>query len=83
MCSVSYLFLYLFLVISARPIISTSTERIFAKFSELVELWLQINDLKLVVFQSPQRDIAMATNSVSLISIVQLPLLCVGRVLNF
>jgi len=34
--------IYLFLAISVRLIISTSTRQIFAKFSGLVELWLQM-----------------------------------------
>jgi len=46
------MFLYFlnFFTISVRPIISTSTEPIFAKFAGLVELWLLMNDLRLVFF---------------------------------
>jgi len=42
-----FLFIYFF-TISVRPIISTSTRPIFTKLVGLVELRLQINDLKLV-----------------------------------
>ena len=42
--------------------ISTSTGPIFAKFSLLVELWLQMNGVKLVF--PPARDVTMATNFV-------------------
>jgi len=41
------MFKKIFLVISVRPIISTSTALIFTKFAGLVELWPQMNDLKL------------------------------------
>ena len=34
---------FLFLVISARPVISTYTRPIFTKFAGLVELWTQMN----------------------------------------
>jgi len=51
---------FLFLVISARPVISTYTRPIFTKFAGLVELWTQMNDLKF--FFDPSGDIAMATN---------------------
>ena len=48
-CSACFLYtLYLFWTISVRSIISTATESIFTKFSGLVELWLQMNELKLV-----------------------------------
>ena len=40
-------YFYIFLVISIRPIISTPNGPIFTKFAELVELWPQMNDLKL------------------------------------
>jgi len=42
--------IFLFLTIFVRPIISTSTKPIFAKFAGLVELWLLMNDLRLVFF---------------------------------
>ena len=42
-----FTFCYTCLVISVRPIISTSTEPIFTKFAGLLELWPQMNDLKL------------------------------------
>ena len=48
--------LFLFLTNFVRSIISTSTEPIFAKFAGLVELWLKMNDLKLVF--DPPRDVA-------------------------
>ena len=47
---------YLFLTISIRPIIPTSAGPIVTKFAELVELWLQINDLKFVFFKGRCRD---------------------------
>jgi len=49
------MFLYLFFVISVRPVISTSTGPIFTKFAaEMIELWLQMNGLKLIFRPSAQ-----------------------------
>ena len=45
-----YIFFFIFLTIFVRPIISTSTEPIFAKFAGLVELWQLMNELRLVFF---------------------------------
>ena len=45
-------YLKIFLVISVRPVISTSTRTIFTKFARLVELWPPMNDL--VIFSIPQ-----------------------------
>ena len=50
------------LVISVRPIISTSTGLVFMKFAGLVELWPETNALKL--FFDLSRDVAVATNFV-------------------
>jgi len=41
-------YLKIFLVIIVRPIIATSTGPIFIKFAGLIELWREMNDLKLV-----------------------------------
>jgi len=59
-------------VISVRPIISTSTELIFTKFAGSVELWPQINDVKLIFFD-PSGDVAVATNFVGKIDLYSMP----------
>jgi len=43
----------IFLAISVRPIISTSSGPIYSEFAGLIELWLLMNDLKLL-FSIPQ-----------------------------
>ena len=40
---------FFFSALSVRPIISTSTRLIFTAFAVLAELWLWMNDLKLVL----------------------------------
>ena len=55
-----FCFCFLFLTIFVRHIISKSTVPIFAKFVGLVEILMQIINLKLVFRTS--RDVAMATN---------------------
>ena len=46
-CFARVLCFFYILVISIRPIISTSTGPIFTKFAGFVELWPWMNDLKL------------------------------------
>ena len=46
---------------SVRPLICTSAGPIFTQFAGMVELWLYMNDLKLLFFD-PSRDVAVATN---------------------
>ena len=48
MFCLGFLFIFLGLTISVRPIISTLTRPICTKFAGLVELWLQTNYLNLV-----------------------------------
>jgi len=61
-----FCFCFLFLTIFVRHIISKSTGPIFAKFVGLVEILVQIINLKLVFRTS--RDVAMATNFCSFLS---------------
>jgi len=49
---------------SGRSVILTSTTPILTKFAGLVELWLWMNDLKLLQLSDPSSDVAMATNFV-------------------
>ena len=58
-CSAA-VFMYLFSTISAGPIISKSPGLIFAKFSELVELWLY--DHSQICFSVPQWDLSCRGN---------------------
>jgi len=58
-CSAA-VFMYLFSTISAGPMISKSPGLIFAKFSELVELWLY--DHSQICFSVPQWDLSCRGN---------------------
>jgi len=64
---VMLLFLLYILVISFRPIISTSTEPTFTKFTALVKLCPQMNELK--YFFDISREVAAATNFVGKIDL--------------